>query len=67
MGLLAGKSFSDIAKGIVAGSKTMLGGYDRGSARSIALILTDGASGHHCPCAGRSGSSPHRAAGSGCS
>lgn len=43
VGLLAGKSFSDIAKGIVAGSKTMLGAVMIvGSARSIALILTDG-------------------------
>ena len=43
VGLLAGKSLSDIAKGIVAGSKTMLGAVMIvGSARSIALILTDG-------------------------
>ena len=43
VGLLAGKSLSDIAKGIVAGSKTMLGAcMIVGSARSIALILTDG-------------------------
>ena len=43
VGLLAGKSLSDIAKGIMAGSKTMLGAVMIvGSARSIALILTDG-------------------------
>lgn len=68
VGLLAGKSFSDIAKGIVAGSKTMLGAVMIvGSARSIGPD-PDGRRrhGHHCPCAGRrSGSGPHRAAGSG--
>lgn len=43
VGLLAGKSLSGIAKSIVAGSKTMLGAcMIVGSARSIALILTDG-------------------------
>ena len=43
VGLLAGLNLSDIAKGIVAGSKTMLGAVMIvGSARSIALILTDG-------------------------
>lgn len=43
VGLLSAKDFSDIAKGILAGSKTMLGAVlIVGSARSIALILTDG-------------------------
>ena len=43
VGLLAGKSLSDIAKGIVAGSKTMLGAVMIvGSARSIVHVLAGG-------------------------
>lgn len=43
VGLLSGKNLSDIAKGILAGSKTMLGAVMIvGSARAIGMILTAG-------------------------